>query len=172
VGKSLWQKRVKDGAVMGIKAKTQYPTRPRDWTDSDPWPPDQVFALVQAGLMQGKSIGFLPTAVHFADQKEAHKNSWPEGVLVFDEWLLLEYACCFLPVNQDALVQEVSKGLQLPGEFLKAMGLEGFSLKQALSHTTLAEVQRAVSAQLAHIDWMAMTQRAVRESIDRARGTV
>jgi hypothetical protein len=186
VGRSLWQKRVKDGDTVGIKAKTQYPPMPGDWPESDPWLPDKVFLLVQAGLMQGKSIGFLPTKVHFADAGEAKKNGWPEGALVFDEWLLLEYACCFLPVNQDALVQEVSKGLVLPAEVLKAMGLEGVALKAPvgvekglvsrqdgiLPHTTLSEVERVVSTHLAGIDWKALTERAVRDSLDRARGKV
>src|SRR5262249_7750676 len=31
VGKSLWRKVVKDGALRGIKAKTQYPSKPADW---------------------------------------------------------------------------------------------------------------------------------------------
>ena len=111
VGKSLWRKRVKDGDLVGIKAKTKYPERPETWPADESWAPDKVFSLVQAGMLQGKSIGFLPTKVHFADGKEAKKESWPEGTLVFDEWLLLEYAVCYLPANQDALVEQVSKGV-------------------------------------------------------------
>src|ERR1700688_4915084 len=49
VGRALWRKRVKDGPLAGIKAKTQYPARPEEWTE--PWPPDKVFSLVQAGLL-------------------------------------------------------------------------------------------------------------------------
>src|SRR5579859_4698266 len=51
VGKSLWRKRVADGALVGVKAKTQYPPRPASWPAGDEWPPDKVFALVQAGLL-------------------------------------------------------------------------------------------------------------------------
>ncbi len=87
----------------------------------DPWPPDKVLALVQAGLLNGKSIGFLPLKVHLADAKASEKYGWPENTLVIDEWLLLEYAVCFLPANQDALVESVSKaGLDLPADFLHA----------------------------------------------------
>ncbi len=111
VGKSLWRKRVKDGELVGIKAKTVYPPRPEAWPAGDEWPPDKVLALVQAGLLQGKSIGFLPTKVHVPDTKEAAERGWGDRVgLVIDEWLLLEYACVFLPANQDALVEAVSKG--------------------------------------------------------------
>src|SRR4051794_26446333 len=51
VGRSLWRKRVKDGPVAGIKAKTLYPARPESWPAASPWPPDQVLTLVQAGLL-------------------------------------------------------------------------------------------------------------------------
>ncbi len=79
-----------------------------------------MFALVQAGLLQGKSIGFLPTKVHIPDDAEQQQNAWNDVSLVIDEWLLLEYACVFLPANQDALVEAVSKGgVDLPPEFLR-----------------------------------------------------
>ena len=29
----MWRKRVKDGPLVGIKAKTHYPPRPDDWAD-------------------------------------------------------------------------------------------------------------------------------------------
>jgi len=131
VGKSLWRKRVKDGDLVGIKAKTQYPAKPDSWVEGDPWPPDRVLSLVQAGLLNGKSISFLPLKVHLADAKSSEKFSFPQETLVIDEWLFLEYAVCSLPMNQDALVEQVSKGaLELPADFLKAMGLEGVHLKE------------------------------------------
>src|SRR5262249_27032499 len=34
VGRSLWQKRVKDGDLAGVKAKTKYPQRPEAWDDA------------------------------------------------------------------------------------------------------------------------------------------
>ena len=73
--------------------------------------PDKVFALVQAGLVGAKSIGFLPLKVRPATAAEMQQNAWPADVLVIENWLLLEYACCWLPENQEAIVQEVSKSL-------------------------------------------------------------
>ena len=57
---------------------------------------------MQAGLLNGKSIGFLPLKVHTPDEKEYQKNGWAHDAVkrVIDEWLLIEYACCFLPVNR------------------------------------------------------------------------
>src|SRR6266566_629084 len=43
VGRSLWRKRVKDGALIGIKAKTQYTQRPDTWPNDSEWPPDTAF---------------------------------------------------------------------------------------------------------------------------------
>jgi hypothetical protein len=45
VGKSVWRNRYKDGEMVGIKAKTQYPKRPDSWKDAD-WPPDTTFTLI------------------------------------------------------------------------------------------------------------------------------
>lgn len=148
VGKSLWRKRVKDGSKVGIKAKTIYPPRPETWPAGDPWPSDQVFALIQAGLLQGKSIGFLPTKVHAPDSKEVRKNNWGESVgLVIDEWLLLEYACVFLPANQDALVESVAKGeVRLTDEVRLALGLEP---EPILPFTPLAEIRSALLDRIA-----------------------
>jgi hypothetical protein len=82
-------------------------------------------AAVQAGLLNGKSISFLPLKVDFADQKASEKDGWPPEILVIDEWLLLEYAVCFLPANQDALDKSVRKaGHDHPADFLQAMAVD------------------------------------------------
>jgi hypothetical protein len=206
VGRSLWRKRVKDGTppngLVGIKAKTHYPPRPENWPENDAWPPDKVLALIQAGLLQGKSIGFLPLKVHVPDEKEVQKNGWKEQVnLVIDEWLLLEYACVFLPANQDALVESVSKGvIDLPSDFLQAMGLDAGLARSAPSpespaggrpggsplgaaagalnqarivpFTALEEIQKAVARAIENLDYDALAERCVQDSLDRLRGRV
>jgi hypothetical protein len=172
VGKSLWRKRVKDGALVGIKAKTQYPARPADWPAGKDWPADVAFALVQADMLRGKSIGFLPTKVHVPDQKEIDKHGWANVSLVIDEWLLLEYACTFLPAQQNAVVEAVSKsGLSIPEEFLQAMGLDAALLRREpapVPFTPLAEIEKAIERRLAGFDLGAL----VRERLDVARGRV
>jgi len=175
VGRSLWRKRTRDGNLVGVKAKTQYPPRPEAWPAGDPWPPDKVLALVQAGLLQGKSIGFLPTKVHIPDEKEVRRNGWGEQVsLVIDEWLLLEYACVFLPANQDALVEAVSKGsVEVPSELLDALGL---NVLQAPSRTIVftpwEEVERAVARRVEAIDFLTLAQQALQRGLDRVRGRI
>jgi hypothetical protein len=72
-------------------------TRPCTWgceahERRNTWPPDKVFALIQAGLLQGKSIGFLATKVYVPTQQEISKNSWADDTkCVIDEWILPEY---------------------------------------------------------------------------------
>jgi hypothetical protein len=147
-GRSLWRRRVRDGDLSGIKAKTHDPPRPDSWPAGEPWLPDQVFALVEAGLLRGKSIGFLPLRVHVPDEREVKARGWGDGVrLVVDEWLLLEYACVSLPANPHALVEVVSKG---------AAGLD-----------VVAEVERRVAAELP-----AAVSRAVAEALERAAGRI
>jgi hypothetical protein len=182
VGKSLWRKRVKDGPRVGIKAKTVYPPRPATWPEQDAWPPDQVFALIQAGLLQGKSIGFLPTAVHIPDDKEVQKNGWNNNVgLVIDEWLLLEYACVFLPANQDALVESVAKGeLALTEDMLRALGLnkqvfgagDGGTHERIVSFTSLDEIHKAILSRIDSIDFEALAEKTIKETWYKSLGRV
>jgi hypothetical protein len=177
VGRSLWRKRVRDGSLAGVKAKTRYPERPDAWPEADPWPPDKVFALVQAGLLQGKSIGFLPTKVHAPTAEECDRHGWGDRVgLVIDEWLLLEYACVFLPANQDSLVEAVSKGaVELSPELRRALGLDP-SLFAAparpVPFTPLAEVERHAERAVAALDLDAWTEKTLEDIWKRLSGRV
>jgi len=174
VGKSLWRKRLRDGSLVGVKAKTRYPERPDSWPEADPWPPDKVFALVQAGLLQGKSIGFLPTKVHTPAADEAERNGWGDQVsLVVDEWLLLEYACVFLPANQDSLVEAVSKGaVELSPELRRALGLDPslFALPPTPAFTPLDEVERHAVRAVAALDLDAWTEKTLESIWKRLTG--
>ena len=211
VGKSLWRKFVKDGDLRGIKAKTQYPARPADWKESKDWPADVAFSLVQADLLRGKSIGFLPVKVHTpttheVEQWQARSASKGEPMcpgtlaggsglcpinLVIDEWILLEYACVFLPAQQNAVVESVSKGFAIPEEFQKVGGLQignlglaaaNVSTKSAISNlqseipfTRVAEIEKAIQRQIEAIDIKAvcgLTKKTVEDRLDLLRGRV
>lgn len=176
VGKSLWRKAVKDGTRRGIKAKTQYPARPRDWPE-DAWPADVAFSLVQTDLLRGKSIGFLPTKVHSPTEREKEQLGWSKVQLVIDEWILLEYACCFLPCQQNAVVEAVSKSLAIPDDFLRGMGLDptqirGQALPACIAFTPLEEVEKALARAWQGIDLAAVARDAVTNSLDQLRGRV
>jgi hypothetical protein len=178
VGKSLWRKAAKDGERRGIKAKTQYPSRPDDWAEGKEWPPDVAFSLVKADLLRGKSIGFLPLKVHAPSDAERQSPGWSEVGLVIEEWLLLEYACCFLPVQQQAVVEAVSKSAvpAIPPAMLEALGLDSALFRpgaeRPIAFTPLEEVEKAIHRRLAAVDWDELARRAVGETLDRIRGRV
>jgi len=177
VGRSLWRKRVKDGALAGIKAKTQYPARPVNWEGS--WQPDTVFTLIQSGLMQGKSIGFLRLKSHCPSSHEiAASPELAEVSRIIDEWLLLEYACVFLPANQSALVEAVSKGLSLPAEMADLFGIKADTVPRPelppagaripIPFTSEEEITRLIRTRLAGIN----PQSIVQDAFDRAKGRI
>lgn len=178
VGKSLWRKVVKDGELRGIKAKTQYPSKPADWQGT--WPSDVAFSLIQADLLRGKSIGFLPTKVHTPTDRERDQPGWRDVVLVIDEWILLEYACCFLPCQQNAVVEAVSKSAIAPppDDFLRAMGLSPELFRaptptaRVVPFTPLEEIEKSIQRRINLFDFHALAHKAVRDGLDRARGRV
>jgi hypothetical protein len=189
VGKSLWRKVVRDGTLHGIKAKTHYPVKPADWQAS--WPPDVALALVQADLLRGKSIGFLPTKVHTPKDREREQPGWKDVDLVIDEWVLLEYACTFLPAQQHAVVEAVSKSLvTLPDDFLKAMNLDPAFFKTPAPATSpcatavpavlptlsrftpLEEMEKALSRSIQSIDLAHLVENSVKDILNKAIGRV
>jgi hypothetical protein len=178
VGKSLWRKMTRDGDTRGVKAKTQYPVKPDDWQGT--WPADVAFSLVQADLLRGKSIGFLPTKLHAPEQKEIDKNGWNKVDLVIDEWLLLEYACTFLPAQQNAVVEAVNKGVvPLPEEFIKAMGLDLAlfdgappTAEQFIPFTPFAEIEKVITQRLKALADPHFLKNRLQEHIDVGRGRI
>jgi hypothetical protein len=183
IGRSLWRKVVRDGAMQGVKAKTQYPVKPEGWQGA--WPADVALCLVQADLLRGKSIGFLPTKVHAPDPTERQANSWQAVDLVIDEWILLEYACTFLPAQQNAIVEAVSKStIELPQEFIKALDLDPLAFQskgeeppdsksQSLTRfIPLDEIEKALLRHVNALDLSALASQTAQQVLDRTRGRV
>jgi hypothetical protein len=146
IGRSLRRKFVKDGDTRGIKANTVYPPMPTSWSAGECWEPDEVFAQIQAGVLNAKSIGWLPTKAHFADVKEAAKNYWREGTLVVEEWLLIEYAVGTIPVNPETVVEVVSKTIT---------GAE------PVPFITLAELKKSMQKRIESLDIGAIAQETI-----------
>jgi hypothetical protein len=158
IGRSLWRKKVKDGDRRGVKAKTAYPQRPQEWTEPD-WAPDNAWALVKSGLMAGKSIGFLTTKAHSPSDDEVRKRPELANVRrIIDEWVLLEYACCWQPMNPEALVEAVNKSL-VSAAALKFIGAElPVAGTGVVPFVPLSEYQKALERALAKVDVARLVQ--------------
>lgn len=175
VGKSEWRK-VEAG--KGVMAKTVYPSRPEEWSEN--WPPDECMALLRAGLCMAKSIGYIALKSHAPTDEERQQN--PALVncrKIIDKWLLLEYSCCWLPVQQEAIVTQVSKAT------LKALGIATEppppttptptnppSQLPDVAFTPLAEIEKALTRRLDAIDIAAMQQEIAANAIATHLGRV
>jgi hypothetical protein len=189
-GKSLWRRVVQEGDLKGVKAKTFYPPRPNQWPEKE-WVPDLALALVQADLLRGKSIGFLPTKVHAPDQNEIDRNGWGKTALVIDEWILLEYACVYLPAQQNAVVEAVGKAFPgtAPG-LLSALGIRpsrevvknGAGVLAELHHlgrplpevpfTTVDAIEAMLARHVEALDLPRRAEKMLQARLDQWRGRV
>ena len=72
--------------------------------------------------MRGKSIGFIPLKLRTPTPDELEQNADLASVrYIIEEWLLAEYACCYLPMQPNAVVEMVSKSI--PAVWAKLLGL-------------------------------------------------
>lgn len=95
---------------------------------------------------------------------------------IIEEWLLLEYACVYLPAQQHAVVEAVSKGL-LPSPVLKALNLTPPPppeppAPEVIPFTPLGEVEKALHRQLGVLNLSCIAHKAVEDALDRRRGRV
>ncbi len=166
VGRSLWRRRASDGPMRGVKAKTHYPARPAGWTQCD-WPPDLAFELVKAGLLRGKSIGFLPLKLRSPTSDEIAKTPTLGKVrYIIEQWLLVEYACCYLPMQPNAVVETVSKSV--PAEWTKRLGMPVTPTVEFTSADAITTAARRMIASTVDDGIASAFERAW----DRARGRV
>lgn len=137
----------------GLKAQTRYPQRPQ-WYSGD-WLPDHVLACIQAGLLQGKSIGFLARNVREPLPQEISQRPEWKGARIIDDAILLEYSVCVAGINPDALVTAISKGLS-PAS-LTALGIK-----------TPKDRKTSIATRLESVNW----ERVVEDVIQRKLGMV
>ena len=93
--------------------------------------------------MCGKSIGFLPTRVRPpTDDERQHRPELQKVQRIIEEWVLLEYACVYLPAQQNAVVEAVSKGMPLPDDVRRALNLP--DTIAPLTFTPLPEIEKHI----------------------------
>jgi hypothetical protein len=167
VGRSLWRRKARDGAWRGVKAKTHYPARPEGWTLSE-WPPDLAFEMVKAGLLRGKSIGFIPLKLRAPSAEEIQqKPNYANVRYIIEEWLLAEYACCYLPMQPNAVVETVSKAV--PPAWAELLGLPP---TPSVAFTSLASIETAARRIFERATQADVLEGACARAWGKARGRV
>src|SRR5262245_45533362 len=166
VGRSLWRRRVKEGTLVGIKAKTHYPPRPGNWTGD--WPPDFAFELIKAGLLRGKSIGFFPLKLRTPTAEQVEQYPELKNVrYVIEEWLLAEYACCVLPTQPHAVVEQICKSSPVAQCSPLAPRVDG-----GVPCITLAEIEKAVPEYLGAAPLESWVETSLQRAWQRMSGRV
>lgn len=118
VGTCQWIKPI----ANGLKAKSFYPARPKGFQDE--WFVDTCFALIQADVLKGKSIGFIETSSHKPTDEEIAERPELEGCgKIIDTCLLLEYSVVAVPSCPDAVtLEKIAK--QFPIDHLAKLGIK------------------------------------------------
>jgi hypothetical protein len=176
------------GKFTGLVAKTQY--------DEDP-DAQRLFGMVKRGLVRGKSIGFRPPEDVRPGEwgpPTSHelraRPDWAGAKRVIRRAVMLEYSVVPVPMNQEALVLAVSKGLELPS-YLRAMigpmapaarpsrgddpdvAAPSTALAGPPRHRTLAEVEKALVAAVGRrLDPEAIARRVAEGVIAKVTGQV
>jgi len=185
VGRSVWRQKVKEDGKRGVKAKTTYPSREAGWPEDQPWPSDPAWALVKAGLMRGKSIGFVSLISRPPTDDEIRKHPEMMNVRrIIEKWLLVEYCCCWRPANPQAVVEQVAKYDLRPLD-LKAFGIEpkqgqppppppppGSPAPAYFPFTPFCEVEKAIQRGVESLDLNKLADEAIKVGYHRARGRV
>jgi hypothetical protein len=98
---------------------------------------------------------------------------------VIDEWLLIEYAVTFLPINQNSLVEAGSTSAVKPAA-LKQLGTDVpeppacvvAAPPAPIPFTSEREIRQAIERRIAVFDFEALAKRVVVDGIDRVCGRV
>lgn len=161
VGRAVTLKR----AEREIVADFEFAKRPEDY-DGD-WFPDYVRGLVQAKVLRGVSIGFVPMegGERLATKGDVDKYG-PDVRRVYSKWKLLEVSVVSVPANQDALITAVQKG------FVTRTAAERFGrvdVPEKIERPAVRKFPIAVSVPAIGRE---VATRIAREEIAKARGRI
>lgn len=105
IGTSDWVK----PSATGLIARSKYSQAPKWWKPEVEWQPDFVWAMIEANILRGKSVGLLPLEIRDPTPEELAAN--PALQRVISKSLLLEYSVVSVPSNPQALVEAINKGV-------------------------------------------------------------
>lgn len=104
-GKCLWIK----ADEVGLVAKSQFPIRPKSYTGTE-WLPDFVYSMIEADVLRGFSIGFLPLEAREPTEDELAQPGGDRLRRVITRALLVEFSIVSVPSNPLSLIDQIGKG--------------------------------------------------------------
>jgi hypothetical protein len=113
LGTAMWVKPSKQGVI----AKSRFATKPR--TTTGDWFPDIVLDLYNQKVLRGFSIGIQPGIVKYSDihKDDFYENkAWQGAWRVHVESDMMEYSCCTIPMNPEALAYACDQGYSIPAD--------------------------------------------------------
>tara|TARA_R110000803_G_scaffold179756_2_gene242152 strand:+ start:528 stop:1214 length:687 start_codon:yes stop_codon:yes gene_type:complete len=104
IGRALSVKRTSDAVI----AKVQFAERPPEHPITAEWIPDTILSLFKQKILRAFSVGFMPTDMRDATDKDRKKYGEAANRII-TQWDLMEFSVVPVPANQDALAVEVAK---------------------------------------------------------------
>lgn len=126
IGVNQWIKKTKEGkALVG---KTKFAKRPDNHEGQ--WMPDVVMDLYQQDVLKGVSVGLRVDKARYRADSEEEEKWFKENKVdkkawrVIEKATLVEYSCCSIPMNPNALKEALDDGLDIPDHIANVLGFQ------------------------------------------------
>ncbi len=113
IGKALWIRKTEDAII----AKTEFAEHEFA---------EEIWQLYKNKFLKGFSVGFDPDFKSMrrpTDDDIKNNPEWKAASLIIPKWELLEYSAAPIPVNPEALVTAIGKGLKVSDETQELLGI-------------------------------------------------
>lgn len=146
--------------------------------------PDKIWALIESGLLSGKSAGMVPKRNGLREPTQEELDRFPDRTIkrVIDGAYLVEYAVCSKPVQPKAYVTEILKAVpDMPKEVLDLLGLPEVPKEEIVTKSeetthhfglSLEDILRDVERRLSNFDIAQRIHQRVQDAIARSQGRV
>jgi hypothetical protein len=125
IGVNQWIKKPKNG--NSLIGKTKFATRPENHEGT--WMPDVVMDLYQQNVLKGVSVGLDVKKARFRGNSDEDDKFFKETKQSKDVWRvvekanLIEYSCCSIPMNPNALKEALDDGFEIPDNIANVLGI-------------------------------------------------
>jgi len=110
-----------------ITAKAVFANRPESLPPDEEWVPDIIYDLYKQKMLNAFSVGLIPIEMRPSNDRDVEKY----GVgcrLVVSKWSLLEFSAVTIPMNQEAVMTAVGKGMLTAAHARKWLNVDTMAL--------------------------------------------